>query len=74
MLDMLFCVQFFMLCHILMANRVKWGPLLSGEHMNMETLAEKFTCPDDMIFETLLTAFCWQVFTHGFFKLIYKAM
>ena len=56
MLDVVFCVQFFMLCHISKANRVKWGPLLSAEHMNMETLPDRFTCPSDMIFETLLTA------------------
>lgn len=37
-----------MLCHVLKANRVKWGPLLPAEHMNMETLADEFTCPGDV--------------------------
>lgn len=55
MLGMVFCVQFLMLCHILKANRVIWGPLLSAEHLNMDTLTDKFTCPGDVSFETLLT-------------------
>lgn len=37
MLDGLFCVQFLMLRHIIKANGVKWGLLLSAEHMNMQT-------------------------------------
>lgn len=44
-----------MLCRILKADKVKWGLLFSAEHMNMETLADKFTCPGDMIMETQLT-------------------
>lgn len=53
MLDVLLCVQFLMLCHILKANGVKWGSP-PAEHTSMETLAGKFTCPGDVIFETLL--------------------
>lgn len=61
-----FCVQFLVLWHILKANKVNWGPLLSAEHMNMETQAD-FTCPSDMVFKTLLTDSSAGRFSHTAF-------